>query len=500
MLKTLYGKLAIAFFALLLLLGALYIGLTLLTTKWFLMEVNQKLNRSLADHLVTEKILMSDGKANDEALKEIFHMLMVINPTIEVYLLDPQGTILAFSAPPGKVKRKHVSLEPIEQFLVQEPTFPLLGDDPRKKTRQKVFSVSPIFLNDQLQGYLYVILGGEAFDSTAHMLQGSYILKLSIWALIGGILFTLAAGLLTFNLLTRRLTRLTRGMEHFQKGNFSKPLDLSVPFNTKSGDEIDRLGTTFHEMAHRIQIQMNKLKETDTLRRQWVANVSHDLRTPLAALQGYLETLQLKEGKLSPEEQREYLKIATRHSERLGILISELFELARLDSHETQPHLEPFSISELVQDVVQKNKLHSEKKGVHIQSNLDQGLPFVYADIGLIERVLENLIENALRFTPEGGIISIHLAKTGEGRNAIANKEVTINVSDTGRGISPEEIPYIFHRFYRATQETSSGGGGSGLGLAIAKRIMELHGTSMEVKSQINQGTTFSFHLPVSII
>ena len=500
MLKTLYGKLAVSFFALLLLLGTLYIGLTFWTTRLFLMEVNQKLNRSLANHMVTEKILISDGKANNEALKEIFHMLMVINPTIEVYLLDPQGTLLAFSAPPGKVKRKQISLQPIHQFLNQETNFPLLGDDPRGKSRQKVFSVAPIFKDNELQGYLYVILGGEAFDSTAQMLQGSYILKLSTWALMGGIFFILVAGLLIFNLLTRRLTRLTHGLEEFQRGNFLKPLEFPAPLTTKSGDEIDRLGSAFHEMAQRIQIQMNKLKEIDSLRRQLVANVSHDLRTPLAALQGYLETLHLKEGKLSPEEQREYLEIATRHCERLGKLISELFELARLDSHETQPHLEPFSICELVQDVVQKFKLASEKKGVHIQTNLDQELPFVYADIGLIERVLGNLIENALRFTPEAGTISIQLSKTDKRFNVKANGEITIEVSDTGCGIPPEEIPYIFHRFYRATQGNASGGEGSGLGLAITKRIMELHGTSMAVKSQINQGTTFSFHLPVSKI
>ena len=522
MFKTLYRKLTAVFLVLLLLLGILYIGLTLFTTRMFLHEVNQKLNRTLADHLVAEKILLSDGKINDEALKDIFHMLMVINPTIEIYLLDPKGTILAYSAPPGKVKRKQVSLVPLKQFLGQDPVFPLFGDNPRDETHQKVFSVAPISVNNQLQGYLYVILGGEAFDTTAQILQGSYILRLSTWALVGGILFTLVAGLFMFNLLTRRLSRLTKTMETFQKGNFSKPLDLSKRYAQKNRDEIDQLGITFHDMAECIQDQMNKLKETDKLRRELVANVSHDLRTPLAALQGYLETLQLKEGRLSPEEQREYLSIATRHSKRLGKLISELFELARLDSHETKPHEEVFSISELVQDVAQKFKLTSEKKGIHIQTNLDPDLPFVSADIGLIERVLENLMENALRFTPGGGSITINLMKNGEAfkRTAPQNTrekedqknfsdredhskimgkgQVVIEVSDTGCGIPPEEIPYIFHRFYRVSKSSTSEGDGAGLGLAVAQRILELHGSPIEVKSTLNSGTTFTFYLPIS--
>src|SRR5207244_5552927 len=126
------------------------------------------------------------------------------------------------------------------------------------------------------------------------------------------------------------------------------------------GDEVDRLAVTFNEMSSRIALQVAKLKEVDLLRRELVANVSHDLRTPLASLQGYLDTLLLKEGQLSAEEQRRFLEIASRHSERLGKLIEELFELAKLDSQVTPIRVEPFSMPELVQDVVQKFQLRAE--------------------------------------------------------------------------------------------------------------------------------------------
>ena len=487
MFKTLYGKLAAVLLGLFLLTGILYLTLTLTTTRMHWQEVNQKLNRTLAEHLVTKNILLTKGRVNEAVLKDLFHMLMVINPNIEIYLLDPKGAILAFSAPPEKVKRTNVSLEPIRKFMNQNATLPILGDDPRDADRKKIFSVCPIPAMGPVEGYLYVILSGEEYDTAAQMLQGSYILRLSTGVVIGGLLFAALAGLVLFNLLTRRLRKLASAMETFKQSDFSEPLNPPVHVQGRPGDEIDRLGETFNRMTDRIVLQMNKLKETDALRRELVANVSHDLRTPLASLQGYLETLLLKEGTLTPEEHRNYLEIATKHSERLGKLVAELFELAKLDSRETLPHVESFSLSELVQDVVQKFHLAAEKKKVGLHPELRNDLPFISADIGLIERVFENLIENALRHTPAGGTIAIALTPI--------NGEVKIGVKDTGCGIPPEELPHIFDRFHRVEKHERSDG--AGLGLAIAKRILELHGCTLEVASLVNQGTTFTFHLPV---
>jgi signal transduction histidine kinase len=487
MFKTLYAKLAAVLLGLFCLIGIFYVLLTLFTTQMHLHEVNQKLNRTLAKHLVSKNTLMTNGRINEEGLKEIFHMLMVINPNIEIYLLDPNGAILAFSAPPGKVKRPNVSLEPIRRFLIEDATLPILGDDPRDVSRKKIFSVCPIPAMGTIEGYLYVILGGEEYDSAAQMLRGSYILRLSTGVVVGGVLFAMLAGLVLFNLLTRRLKRLASTMEAFKQSDFSESLTQPVRVEGLARDEIDQIGETFHHMMSHIVQQMNKLKETDTLRRELIANVSHDLRTPLASLHGYLETLLLKEGTMTSQEQRNYLEIAARHSARLGKLVSELFELAKLDSHETKPHVEPCSLSELVQDVVQKFHLAAEKKKIGLRAELHTDLPFISADIGLIERVLDNLIENALRYTPEGGAITIALIPNHD--------HVTVEVIDTGIGIPQEDIPYIFDRFYRVEKQERSDG--TGLGLAIAKRILELHGSPIQAESALNAGTTFTFHLPI---
>lgn len=496
MFNTLYGKLAALLFGLFCVIGAVAIFLTIYATQSYFQEVSQKLNRTLAERMVSEKVLMQEGRVNDEVLKEIFHELMVINPSIELYLLDPQGAILTFSAPPGKVKRQHISLDPLERFLSGTVDFPILGDDPRDLTRKKVFSVFPIeTLGGSIQGYLYIILGGEEFDSVMQMLEESYILRLSLWTVGAILVFTLLAGLLCLKLLTRRLNSLALAMETFRHTELSTQPHVSSQSDPRpsvvwQGDEIDKLKMMFSQMADLIHQQVQELKETDQLRRELVANVSHDLRTPVTSLQGYLETLVLKEGVLSAQERQRYLEIATAQSKRLGELIAELFELAKLNSQEMKPRIESFSLSELVQDVVQKFRLVVEAKQMILQAKLGEDLPFVSADIGLIERVLENLIENALRYTPQGGRITVILSRMGE--------KIMTRVTDTGCGIPPEDLPHVFDRYYQVGKTHPKGDRGAGLGLAIAKRILELHESAINVQSAVNQGTTFSFQLAVA--
>ena len=484
--KTLHGKLSTVLLGLLCLTSLLYLALTLFTTRMYLWEVNQKLNQhlaaDLAAHLAGRDLLRRDPATRSRARAEIKE-LMAINPSVEVYLLDAQGKILTDSAPLGEVKRRQVSLTPLRRFLQSDRSLPILGDDPRDFTRQKIFSAAD-FSERGNTGYVYVILGGEGYDSASRLLERSVILRSSLGVAAVILTVVLIAGLFLFRLLTRRLRGLARVIEQFS-GEGSAV--LSVQTVSPPRDEIDRLGLVYGQMSQRIQFQMQALTQADMLRRELIGNVSHDLRTPLAALQGYLETLLMKEGSLTADEQRSYLTTALRHSERLATLVTELFELARLDSHETQVHAEPFALGELAQDMVQQFALAGEKKQVAFHLDVSQDLPFVFADIGLIARVLENLLQNALRHTPERGMITICLAPQGP--------RVVVQVTDTGEGISPEALPHIFERFYRAPHPASPSSG-AGLGLAIARRILEMHGSRLEVESVPGRKTTFTFSLP----
>jgi two-component system OmpR family sensor kinase len=484
--NTLYAKLALVLFLLFCIVGGTFLFAALYSAQMYQQEVTQRLNRDLAMYIVDEHVLFKDEQVNQAELKQLFHNLMIINPSLELYLLGADGEILSYSAAPDKVHRERVGLAPVEKMLGGNATLPVLGDDPRHSEQQKAFSTAPIMANGEVQGYIYAILGSEQADHIMALLKDSFIMRWSALAVGTALLFALGAGLLIFSLLTRRLKTLSRSMEEFKRQNFSAPISYSVKKNPAS-DEIDQLSNTFLEMAVHIRAQMERLRETDSLRRELVANVSHDLRTPLSSLTGYLETLLLKENSLSPAERREYLEIANRHAERLKKLVYDLFELAKLDAHELTPAREPFLLTELTQDVIQKFQLRARQANVTIEADESTDIPFVDADIGLIERVLDNLIDNALQHTPSGG--SIHIAVES------GNSEINIKVKDTGSGISKEVLPHIFDRFYHKTTGAGSTNG-TGLGLAISQRIIELHGGKLTVSSIINNGSEFNFSLP----
>jgi two-component system OmpR family sensor kinase len=489
MVKSLYTKLAIVLLLLFVLLGVTILIVTQFASDMYQQEVVQKLNRDLAKQIVAQKILMENNQISEKGLKDVFSMLMVVNPSIEIYLLDPAGKILAFSAPPGKVKLDRVDLVPIKKWFEDDIVYPLTGDDPRNPARKKVFSAARIPEQGQLQAYLYIILGGEIFDSIAQKLRGSYIMQLSAWWIMASLLFALITGLLLFAYLTRRLKRLATAMNSFDMTQIPSRLQSIHTQDRQHGDEIDRLAFTFKQLVDRIQIQMENLKQADTMRRELVANVSHDLRTPLATLQGYIETLLLKNERLSDKDRKHHLEIAIQHCQRLSNLVDELFELAKLDSREIQIRCEPFNISELAHDVVQKFNLSAQERQISIQIDHNQHLPFANADIAMIERVIENLLDNALRHTSAGGSIRLSFSTQ--------NGDISVCVRDTGCGISEEDLPHIFDRFYHRDRTQEGKAGYSGLGLAITKRILELHGKTILVESKVGTGTAFTFFLPV---
>lgn len=485
--RTLYAKLSLMLIALLLAIGLFYTLFSLSATRHYLEEVNQHLNRNLAHNLVMDRNLVEQDRINDMALKETFHQYMVINPSIEIYLLDINGRILSYSADPEKVKRRSVSLQPIRDFL-SGGGYPLLGDDPRSHDRQKAFSVTPVPTAESPQGYLYVVLQGEEFDVINNAIHDSRFLRLSAWALASSLVLGLLLGLWVLYRLTRRLHHLTANMESFRNSNFTQYTHYQCTEKKGAADEIDQLGERFDAMAERIVEQFETLKQEDILRRELVAHVSHDLRTPLTTLHGYLETLQLKDETLTSSERNDYIETALRHSDRLTQLVSELFELAKLDATREAPQREPFAITELVYDVAQKFRLRMEQAGIALHVCIDNETPFVEADISLIERALENLIDNAIDHTPNGGALTLSVQKN--------NNKAEITIRDSGGGIPTNELSRIFDRFYQVNNKHRQGGH-AGLGLAIVKRIMELHHGNIVVQSEIDKGTAFTFMLPV---
>lgn len=482
---TLTQRLSLVFALLLLICCGTSVWLQVRSNKMHELEVVQGLSRDLAQHIARDTQLMDANGLKPDAVRELFSQLMLVNPSVEVYLLDMDGKIVGDAAPKDRILRDRVDLAPVRQLLSGAP-LPILGDDPRSVDARKVFSAAPLMVMGKPSGFLYVVLLGEAHDRFAERGATSEALNTALWSIGLIALLCLFAGLAAFGLITRPLRRLTDSVGRFDINAAPVPLPSASVAPVRQGhDEIAVLDATFKQMQNRLSEQWQTLTRQSQDRRELVANISHDLRTPLASLHGYLEVLSVKDASLSPEERRRYLGIALDQSRKVGGLAQSLLELVRLEHGFVVPVVERFSLTDLVQDIFQKFELSAEAKAVTLNPVLAPSIPGVHADLGLIERVMTNLLDNALRHTPHGGEIRVSLLPKG--------RVVEVIVSDSGPGIAAELRDGLFLRPFNIGGARRDGG----LGLRIVHQILQLHGHRIELIDVPGQGATFRFALPV---
>lgn len=489
---SLYQRLAISLTLVFAMLVALLIWWSDQLQQNTKLESEQRLHLGLAEHLVTDNPLLAQGVFDYEALKGLFHTLMMLGPSFEFYYVNPTGKILTYSAEPGKVKRQFVDIEPIKQLITDSSTLPILGDDPRNLSRQKIFSAAPVYHNDKLQGYLYMIIGGEIHDSIVESVkQNNTLRQVSVIAIIS-IVVLLALLLGLFRFYTAPLCKMTREIRAIDQKQFSRT-DVEIELPSNIHDELQLLGSTFNIMLRQIQSQFVQLENIDEHRRVLLADLSHDLRTPLANLQGYIETLSINGEKLPAEERQRFIDISMRNAKNLKRLIDQIFELAYLEGGQVTLNKETFPLGELLYDIVAKFDLKAKEKGVVLRVEPAQFDYQVNADIGKLERILTNLIENALRHTPKDGEIVLEVSAADD-----QNSKLRLNVRDTGSGIGKHEIAHIFDARYRASNAMEDKNTHVGLGLAISKKLVALLDSELRVQSELGQGTHFSFDLAIN--
>ena len=454
------------------------------------LEAGQRMNLGLARYVVDHQppgLIGADGAPDRARMKELGLHVMMINPAVEVYLLDPRGRVLAHALEglkgPDPVGTQ-VDLLPLRQLMGDgAPRLPVLGTDPRNSAQTNTFSVAAVASNSGPSGFLYIILNGSTAQRVSASLSNSHALQ----AMAGGIgLATALAALvlwITWQQLTRPLRRLTDELRSFRDETATLP-------RFESGGEIGVLRGAVQALQSRIAQQFQRLEDGDRQRRELVSNISHDLRTPLSSIQGYVETVLVRGGALDAAARAQHLRTVLRHVALLGKRINDLFELSKLDAGRVQPQQEVFCLAELLQDVVQNYQLAAQERGVALSLAAGSHLKAkVSADIAMIERVLQNLIDNALRYTASGGEVTLGI----ELRGAF----MEISVSDTGRGIATADLPHIFGRYWRPSDaDDGAAGTSSGLGLAIVKRILDLHGSIVRVQTEFARGTRFDFLLP----
>lgn len=479
--ESLFWRISGLFLLIFVLLGIAYVVITISLAKRYSDETTQKLNANVASHMLKHVKPFINGQVNDESLAMIMQSMMAVNPSLEVYILDPQGKILSSVVLHKKVNQTQVSIEPIQEFLKNDGKSLTYGDDPRNPGKLKVFSVAPVYENGKLLGYVYMILASTEYDNISAALQESYLLKIGVRSFVVTLAAAFLIGLFVLWLLMKSLSKIIRTVKQFGSG------DLRPRIAIQSGGELAQLSITINTMAETILKNMDELKEVDNLRRDLIANISHDIRTPISIIHGYVETLIIKHGTLDETKQKEYLDTIIKSTERLKHLVADLFELSKLESRQARPWKEVFFISDLLQDLVCKYKLLAQEKNIVLETEFLSGTPMVFADVAMIERVLQNLIDNAINYTPESGKVKIIVENIGT--------NVFVRVLNTGQEIPSYELPKIFDRYYKV--ESNKTGRGTGLGLAIVKNILEIHESDISAQSDPSK-TTFSFHLPVA--
>lgn len=480
--KSLYWRISISFLLILLILGLAYVLITAVAADRYFKETTQRLNAHVAESMLQEVNPFVDGKVNQEALGKIMHSMMAVNPSLEVYLVNPEGKILKYVVLSKDVKMDRIDLEPVHDFLDTSGEKYILGDDPRNPGKKTIFSATRVEQDGRLMGYVYMVLASKQYANVTDTLVSSYWLRVGTNSFILTLLAAMAIGLILIWVLTRNLRIIINTFKRFEEGDTS----ARIPEEKMKG-ELANLSRTFNKMADTILRNIDELKKVDSLRRELIANVSHDLRSPLAVIHGYIETLMIKEKTISNEERERYLQIVLDSSERLRQLVADLFELSKLEANQVSPQKEPFFINELVADAAQHYSVMAGHKKITIESEIETSVPMVEADISLMERVIQNLMSNAIQYTPEKGQIRLVV------RNV--EKAVEVNIENTGEGISESDLPHLFDRYYKVNKE-KSGIEGTGLGLAIVKKILDLHNVAIRVKSKAGEFTSFSFMMP----
>ena len=457
-------------------------------------ETLQRLSYGLARHIIEHwpQVVRPAGDSTERAERdELLNMLMVVNPGIEVYILDAEGRVTAYLGDPKSVLTPQIDLAPVRAFLAGAP-LPLRGTDPKVPSSQKIFSAGmfpPRPDDTKPPGYLYVVLEGEARAQVAGSVGLERVWRLALLVAAIALVITLVVGALVFSELTLPLRRLAQRMQGFSVTGEIGGMPSSPNDAVHAADEIAAISASFDAMASRIEGQIREQAEQQAAHREVIANVAHDLRTPLTALHGHLETLSRPDALLNENKPKRHIDAALAQSDKVRRLSQQLFELATLQSTDHVLQRERFRLDELVTDAVQKFALAAPRPSVALEGP-EPGSIELEGDLQLIERALTNLIDNALRHAPGVEPVRVRLQRSGD--------TATVLVEDSGPGL-PEELVRRLDagRPVRDPPLQRPGGGFGGLGLAIAQRIALLHGGSLRTLPSTGGGTRLCMALPL---
>ncbi|PSL24162.1 sensor histidine kinase [Chitinophaga ginsengisoli] len=478
--NRLFWKITAVFTGLLIVLGIVFVVIASNFSRTYYTAAHQELYGDIARHLATFTQPFKNGKPDTSVTHDIIHSTMVANPSVEVYLLDTAGNIKDYVVPDKTVQIHQVNIAKVKQWISAGNMHRPMGDNPKQPGEPSIFSAAPVYEKGRLVGYVYAVLASEKQKAILQSLDNNLYLRLASYMFYAALTVAFIVGIVTFFLITDSICHIAGVVRRFKEGDYTARIEGYAKGN------LGMLTSTFNEMADVIVDNIDKISATDKFRQELIANVSHDLRTPLSIMQGYVETLMMKKDELVATDREKYLSIVYDSNRKLSVLVEQLFQYAKLEANLITPQKESFMIADLAADIMMAYQLKADEKMIRLSIQAPDNLPLVFADISLTERVLQNLLDNAFKFTPAGGAITILLTETYAG--------VKVAVTDTGMGISPEDLAHIFDR-YKQIHSRLAETKGMGIGLAIVKKILELHQAAIVVYSEPGKGTTFNFEL-----
>jgi two-component system, OmpR family, sensor kinase len=448
------------------------------TAREFADEAAQSLNRNMAMYVAARGALITRGQADVPTLTEIAAQAMILNPSARLFVLDATGQPI-WPVPGNAPLRRRVDLYDVHRFLASESrsATAIYGTDPDHPTLRRVFSAAPVDGISGRQGYVYVVFDSHLHVSSIAAVASSHALALGAASVL---LVLLLGGLVSWAL----GAWLTRPLEALHRRIVETDLELigrHAAEDQSDASDLDRVRTSFDRLSATIRARVAQLRDNDLERRELFAHVSHDLRTPVTAIRGYLETLKLDGEDMSIEERREFFDVALKHCDRLHRLIEQAFLLAKLELAALPVRTGPVRVDELARAVTTKWRRRARAVGIDLRCDAPATPPSAMADPGLLETVLDNLIENALRHCRDGGSILIRVTETDQG--------VNVAVQDDGCGFDAASALSCRGGKTATTEERA------GFGLAIVRRALALHGSRLNLTSTAIAGTCASFDL-----
>jgi signal transduction histidine kinase len=480
--SSLFTSIGLMVFTIIVVLGTVFILMTYLSATHFYQATTQRLNKDVAGHIALFTSPFHDNGFDRKKADSVFYDAMVLSPSIEVYFLDTAGKVMYYHAPDSLIKLHEIPLTNIKQHILSKGMDYIKGPDPKNPGMDQVFSAAEVHSATGLLGYIYVILGSNEYRKVSGSLFDSHVLFLSLRVLLLILLLSLLISLLYLRRIRKSFRRITGVLDQFKKGDYTARLPVN------SYNEFSVIADGFNNMANSLVHTIDRLVSAAQERKDFVATISHDLRTPLSIARGYVETLkgEIKKTPADIARQEAFVMMAAKKIHQLESMVGQLFDLSRMDSVEFKPVREPFIISDIIEETLSIAQTQAAEKKISINCRGCQHTYWINADTRMMERLVQNLVDNALKYTNEHGCINVLLERK--------STELEITIQNSGPLFSPALIHWI-NKSHADNMLSFKPHGG--LGLTIVIKILQLHNYNYKAWVENEQTNCFSFVMPL---